>query len=42
RIFDAGDDFHGATASTAGLDVNVKHPLDALCPRHGFAVFSGY
>jgi hypothetical protein len=27
KIFDAGDDFHGATASTAGLDVDTEHTL---------------
>ena len=27
RVFDASDDFDAATAFTANLDVNVKHPL---------------
>ncbi|MFT7530930.1 MAG: transposase [Gammaproteobacteria bacterium] len=33
RIFDAGNDFHGAAAGTAGLDGDVKHSLETLPPR---------
>ena len=34
RAFDAGVDFHGATAVTACLDIDVENTLQALCPGH--------
>ena len=34
RVFDAGNDFDGATAFTTGLDVEAKYTLQALCPGH--------
>jgi hypothetical protein len=34
RIFDAGDDFHRATAFLAGLDVDIENALEALRPGH--------
>ena len=40
-IFDAGDHLGSAAALTAGLDVDVEHPLEALCPRHGGMTFGG-
>ena len=30
-ILDADDDFDGTAALTAGFDVDVKHPFEALC-----------
>jgi len=32
RIFDAGDDLHGALADLAGLDVGIEYTLEPLCP----------
>ncbi len=40
RILDAGDDPDGATAGSAGLDVDVEHPLQALSPGHRNAAFA--
>ena len=34
RIFDAGDDLHGAAADTADFDVDIEHTLQALRPAH--------
>ena len=31
RIFNAGNHLGGATAFTAGLDVDIEHPLEAVC-----------
>jgi len=39
RVFDAGDDFDGAAAFRAGLDVDIEHPLEALSPTHGGMAF---
>ena len=39
RILDAGDDFDGTPALTAGFDVDVEHPFEALCPSHGCMAF---
>jgi hypothetical protein len=41
RILNAGDDLHSATALLADLHVNVEHPLEALGPGHGRALFGG-
>ena len=35
RIFDRGDDFHGAAAGLAGGDVDVEYALEPLRPTHG-------
>ena len=40
RVFDTGDDFHGAAARLADLDVDVEYPLEALRPRHGCSPFN--
>ena len=34
RIVDAGDDPHRPAAFTAGLDVDIEHPLETLRPAH--------
>jgi len=34
RILDAGDDAHRPAAGRAGLDVDLEHALEALCPSH--------
>ena len=36
RVFDAGDDFHAATADTASFGVDIEHALQALCPAHRY------
>ena len=40
-IFNAGDDFDGATAFTARFDVDIEHPFEPLCPGHGCPAFGG-
>jgi len=32
RIFNAGDDVHGAAAFMAGFNIDVEHLLEPLCP----------
>jgi hypothetical protein len=32
RVFNAGDDFHGAAAAAAGLDVDIENTLEPLRP----------
>ena len=39
-IFDASDHPGGAAASTAGLDVDVEHAFEPLCPTHGGVAFT--
>lgn len=39
QVFNAGNDFHGAAARRAGLNVDVEHPLESLRPGHGRAPF---
>src|SRR5690606_39890629 len=34
RVFNAGDDFHGAAAAAAGLDVDIENTLEPLRPCH--------
>jgi hypothetical protein len=34
RVLNAGNHLHRATAFTAGLDVDVENPLEALRPVH--------
>lgn len=42
RIFDAGDNFRGAAAGTAGLDIDIEYTLEPLCPGHQRSPFDGY
>lgn len=35
RVFDAGNDPHRTLTLLTGVDVDVEHPLQSLCPRHG-------
>ena len=39
RVFNTGDHFDGATAFTAGFDVDVEHPLEPLSSTHGRVTF---
>ena len=41
RVFDAGDHFDGTTADSAGLNVNIEHPLESLCPGHRHMALRG-
>ena len=41
RIFNTGNHLHGATADTAGLDVDVEYTFEALCPSHRRSPFGG-
>jgi len=41
RIFDAGNDPHRPTAGTAGFNVDVEHPFQALRPGHRCPALSG-
>src|SRR5690606_40863471 len=34
RVFNAGDDSHGAAAAAAGLDVDIENTLEPLRPCH--------
>ena len=40
RVLDARDDAHRPTAGRAGLDIDPKDPLEALCPSHRGAAFN--
>jgi hypothetical protein len=41
RVFDTGNDPNGSDAIRTRLDINIKHPLQALRPGHGGAPFGG-
>lgn len=41
RVFDTGKALDGAAAFTAGIDVDVEHPFEALRLGHGCTPFQG-
>ena len=41
RIFNTGDDFDGATAFAARLNVDIEYALETLRPGHGCPAFGG-
>ena len=40
-VFNASDHLRSATADTAGLHINIEHPLESLSPRHCHVALCG-
>jgi len=41
RVFDGSNDLHVSAAVFAAFDVDLKHPLETLCPTHRAMPFGG-